>query len=460
MRNRITAIVGALSLAMIAPGPADADTLYDALAAAYTNNPSLLAQRASVRATDEQVPQALSNWRPSVSMGAEAGVSANLSNTATNRRQHRDPRSIDLTVTQPLFRGGRTVAATSDAENAVQAARARLTGTEQDVLLAGVTAYTNVLRDQAVLELNKNNEQVLTRQLEATRDRFGVGEITRTDVSQSESRLATATAARIRAEGNLISSRANYRKVIGDAPRSLQPANAPQGLPTDEDEAMRLCLTNDPDVIAAEYDTRSSTDNIDEVRGELLPSVSLQGTASTDLEASGQGSRAESYEALVTLNVPIYEKGAVYSRLRAAKQQAGQKRVQVDVARRNAIEEVTLSWEALQTARAQIASFQTAIQAAGVALEGVQREQEVGSRTLLDVLDAEQELLDARVNLVGAQRDETVASYRLKAAVGQLTARQLGLNVELYDPAIHYDEVRGKWIGGGSSGEYNTRDLP
>jgi outer membrane protein len=271
--------------------------------------------------------------------------------------------------------------------------------------------------------------------------------------------LATATAARIRAEGNLISSRANYRRVIGDAPRDLQPANAPQAMPVDEEEAMRLSLTNDPDVIAAEYDTRSSVDNIDEVRGELLPSVNLQGTASTALETSAQGSRAESYEALVILNVPFYEKGAVYSRLREAKQQAGQFRVLVDIARRNAIEEVTLSWEALQTARAQTIAFQTAIQAAAVALEGVQREQEVGSRTLLDVLNAEQELLDARVNLVSAQRDETVAAYRLKAAVGQLTARQLGLAVELYDPAVHYEEVRGKWIGGGSSGEYEVRDL-
>jgi len=458
MLHRIAAVVGVVALSSAA-GPSGAETLYDALASAYANNPSLLAERASVRVTDEQVPQALSNWRPSVEMDAEAGTAAVQNNSGADLRQHRDPRTLELTVTQPLFRGGRTVAATQEAENAVQAARARLTGTEQTVLLDAVTAYTNVLRDQAVLDLNINNEQVLGRQLDATRDRFAVGEITRTDVNQAESRLATATANRIRAEGNLVSSRANYRKIVGQAPRDLQPANAPEALPVDEEEGMRLALANDPDVVAAEYDTRASAYNVDEVRGELLPSVNLQGRANTSLETSTEGGRSESYEALVTLNVPIYEKGAVYSRLREAKQRAGQRRVQVDIARRNSIEEVTRAWEALQTAKAQIVAFQSGIGAATVALEGVQREAEVGSRTLLDVLDAEQELLDARVNLVSAQRDETVAAYRLKAAVGQLTARQLGLAVDLYDPARHYDEVRGKWVGGRSSGEYDVHDL-
>lgn len=453
MLHRLAAIVGVVLMTPGIAGSARAETLLDALASAYVNNPSLQAERATVRITDEKLPQALSNWRPSVVMDAEAGGTAVQSNTAVNQRQHRDPRSLELTVTQPLFRGGRTVAATKEAENTVLAARARLTGTEQTVLLDAVTAYTNVLRDQAVLELNINNEHVLTRQLEATRDRFNVGEITRTDVNQAESRLATATASRIRAEGNLISSRANYRKIIGDTPRDLQPANQPQAMPVNEDEAMRLALINDPDIIAAEYDALASTDNTDNVQGELLPSLNLEGRANTSLDASGQGTRTETYEALLKLSVPFYEKGAVYSRLREAKQRTGLRRAQVDVARRNSIEEVTRSWEALQTARAQMVAFQAAIEAAAVALEGVQREAEVGSRTLLDVLDAEQELLDARVSLVGAQRDETVAAYRLKAAAGQLTARQLGLAVDFYDPSVHYDEVRGKWIGWGSSGE-------
>lgn len=450
MPYRVAAIIGLLA---VTAGGAQAETLAEALASAYANNPSLLAERATVRVADEKLPQALANWRPSVVMDADAGGTAVQNNTAANRRQHRDPRSLEFTVTQPLFRGGRTIAATKEAENIVLAARARLTGTEQTVLLDAVTAYTNVLRDQAVLDLNINNEHVLARQLDATRDRFSVGEITRTDVNQSESRLATATAARIRAEGNLISSRANYRKVIGETPRDLQPANLPQAMPVSEEEATRLALANDPDILAAEYDTLASTDNADNVQGELLPSVNLQGRANTALDGAGQGTRTETYEALVTLSVPLYEKGAVYSRLREAKQRTGQRRAQVDIARRNSVEEVTRSWEALQTARAQIVAFQAAIQAAAVALEGVQREAEVGSRTLLDVLDAEQELLDARVSLVGAQRDETVAAYRLKAAAGQLTARQLGLAVELYDPSVHYDEVRGKWIGWGSSGE-------
>lgn len=441
--------------------PAGSETLYDALAAAYANNPSLKAERAALRATDEGVPEALSDWRPSVELDASAGHQATFnSQIGADRRQSRQPRSLTFSVNQPLFRGGRTQAATRSAENSVLAGRARLSGVEQNVLLQAVTSYMNVLRDQAVLELNVNNERVLSRQLEATRDRFEVGEITRTDVHQAEARLATATADRIGAEGSLVSSRATYRNVVGMPPESLQPATPPADLPATEDAAQDEALANAPDVVAARFDTRALRWEIDEVRGELLPTLSVEGSTNTSLEVANEDTRTQTHQVILSLSMPLYQSGDVYSRLRAATQSAGQQRLLVDAALRDVIESVTAAWESLLTARAQITSFQTAIEAASVALEGVQREAEVGSRTVLDVLDAEQELLDARVNLVVAQRDEVVAAYQLKSAMGHLTAQRLGLAVEVYDPAVHYEEVRGKWFGGSASGEYELEDLP
>ncbi len=447
-------------LLLLSGGPGWSETLVDALAAAYTNNPTLLSARAALRATDEEVPQALADWRPTVEVEGSVASQAVQTNTTTgDQRQHRDPRSLAFSVTQPLFRGGRTQAATREAEESVLAQRARLLSTEQDVLLSGVTAYVNVVRDTSVLELNRSNELVLSRQLEAAQDRFRVGEITRTDVHQAESRLAQAQADRIGAEGDLVTSRAVYRNVIGHAPENLEVPEVPSDLPGTEFESMERALERAPDVLAAEYDTRASAHNIDEIKGELLPSLELEGSASVALDGGGENARSETYQATLTLDIPLYQQGSVYSRLRQAKQRAGQNRLLVDQARRDAIEDVASTWETLQTTRAQITAFRTAVEAAAVALEGVQREAEVGSRTVLDVLDAEQELLDARVDLVRARRDEIVAAYALKAVVGSLTARELGLPVALYDPIVHYEEVRGKWTGGRGSGEYDVWDL-
>ncbi len=434
--------------------PAQAQTLEEAFASAYLNNPTLLAQRAKLRAVDEQVPQALSNWRPEMEIESDAGISAVASNraTGTDRHQRREPRSLSLTLNQPLYRGGRTLAATSEAENAVKAERARLRDVEQTVLLDVVTAYMDVFRDQAVLELNINNEQVLKRQLEASRDRFEVGEITRTDVHQAEARLARATAERIQAEGDLIVSRASYRNTVGEMPGKLIRHETPTGLPTSEAEAIKAAAVDNPNVIEAEFDERASLDNVGEVQGELLPSVDFEGSAGRSFNSSSEDSRIDTYTAKVTLSMPLYQSGSVYSRLREARQTAAELRRKVDQARRDATEETTQAWEGLQTARARIESFLSQINASEIALEGVQREAAVGSRTVLDILDAEQELLDARVDFVRAERDEMVAIFELKKAMGQLTAGQLQLPVDFYDPEVHYRRVRGKWFGGAIQG--------
>ena len=424
MKRWMTAILVLLAGLGGLYGLVHAQTLEEALAAAYANNPTLLAQRAKLRATDEKVVQALSKWRPTVEMVGDAGTSQIESNVATNQRQFRDPRSLSFTLDQDLYRGGRTMAATREAENTVKAERARLLVVEQSVLRDAATAFVDVVRNQAVLELNIKNEQRLARQLEATRDRFRVGDDTRTDVSQAESRLSSSRADRLQAQGDLEISRAVYRTLVGEA----------------------------PGVIAADFDARASADDADEVRGELLPTVSLEGSAKRAFDTAGEESRVDTLAATVTLTVPLYQSGAVYSRLREARQTLGRRRLLIDEARRAAAESATRAWESLQTSRAQIEAFKAAIEAAEIALEGVEREASVGSRTVLDVLDAEQELLDASVSYVSAERDEMAAIFDLKVALGHMNAARLGLNVAPYDPDRHYREVRPMWFGGESSG--------
>lgn len=437
---------------------ASAMTLEEALAAAYANNPTLKAQQASLRAADELVSQAISNWRPSVSGGASYGreIDSLNSREGTQRTQYRSPATISATVTQNLYRGGRTVAEIGRAEAQVMGERADLVVQEQNVLLDAVTAYLNVLRDEAVVRLNVSNEEVLRRQLEATQDRFRVGEITRTDVSQAEARLAGATADRIQAEGDLEVSRASFINVIGEAPRDLVSPVVQTSLPRDRAEAVNTAADANPSVLAASYDEKAARENIDLVRGELLPTVSLSGTASRSLESVSETSSNNNFQALVTLSVPLYQSGAVYSRLREARQSAGQRRMLLEQARRSAIESASRAWDELTTTRARILSIGAQITAAEVALDGVKREATVGSRTVLDVLDAEQELLDAKVDLVRAQRDEMVAVFNLKSSIGQMTSAGLDLSVTPYDPTLHYDEVRDKWFGGTSSGDHDS----
>jgi|APTNR8051073442_1049403.scaffolds.fasta_scaffold07601_2 TolC family type I secretion outer membrane protein len=454
MRIPLARVMVVSIVACLATVEASAETLDEALATAYASNPTLAAQRARLRVTDEQVPQALSGWRPEVRAFGDAGYRRldrdqsgfrNESNDLFNRR-------IGASVEQPVFRGGRTLAATRGAENAVRAERSRLTAVEQSVLLNATTAYVDVFRDQAVLDLNVRNEQRLTRQLEATRDRFQVGEVTRTDVFQAEARLARAVAERIGAEGNLEASRATYRNVVGEAPGRLQPPPLPEPLPKDLPTAIETAIYNNPDVISNEFFERAALDDVDQVRGELLPTVSLVGQADREWELATEDTRLDNLEALVTVDVPLYQSGAVYSRLRASKQRVSEERRLLDQSRRDAQESATQAWNDLQTAQAALLSFRKQVEANQIALEGVEREAEVGARTVLDILDAEQELLDSQVSLVRSQRDQTVAAYDLYAAVGALTARQLALNVEYYDPEKYYNEVRDRWFGGSSPG--------
>jgi outer membrane protein len=434
---------------------AQAETLNEALIKAYLNNPTLKSERANVRATDEGVSQALANWRPDVSWSGSIYRSRNDNNarTGNDRTQSLTPMSSAFTVTQPIFRGFQTISATAEAEANVKADRWRLVNQEQTTLIDTITAYSNVVRDIAVLELNKNNEQVLLRQLEATKDRFEVGELTRTDVSQAEARYAKSTADRVQSEGDLKSSQATYQNLVGEAPIDLKVPSLPSDLPGNAEEAIEKAKKNNPLFLAAYFDELSSVENIDEQAGKLLPELNLVASSETAFESSSKGSRSDTAKIGLTLTVPFYQQGSVYSQVREAKQTAAEKRMDMEQARRNAVESAQSGWEGLVTAQARIQSFLAQIRAAEVALDGVQREASVGSRTVLDVLDAEQELLDAKVSLVRAQRDELVAVYELKQAIGDLTAEKLGLDTGIYDPNVHYDEVRDAWVGTSSVGD-------
>ena len=364
----------------------------------------------------------------------------------------RTPRNYSLDFDQPLYRGGRTHAETEQTEFLVLSDRAALESIEQQVLLDAVTVYLDVLRDYAVLQLSRNNEWVLQRQLEAAQDRFEIGDATRTDVVQAEARLSHALAERIQAEGQLIAARGAYQRIIGELPVELIWPTPLRQLPGTEEQARELARAAHPDIHAATFNERAARAEVEAITGELLPEISLNATLSRSDESSSRDSTSEAAEISASLIVPLYQSGAVYSRAREAKEQVAQRRIEFEQARRDGLDEVTRAWEALMTARAQITAFNAQVGASQVALDGVSQEALVGLRTTLDVLDAEQELFAARVNLVRAQRDEIVSVYRLKQSIGELGAAALGLPVALYDATGHYVAVRDTWFGLGSGG--------
>jgi outer membrane protein len=445
------AVFGAL--AILVSAPVGAETLEEALGRAYETNPTLLARRAQLRATDEGVAQALSGWRPSVSVSADISRQQSYNNTRSSpTSRYFTPYGASLDVTQPLY-NFTTSPSVARAENNVRAERAALQSIEQSVLQSVIDAYLAVLRDQAILELNISNERVLQRQYEATNDRFRVGEVTRTDVSQAEARLARASADRVQSEGNLAASRAVYRTVVGEYPSNLVVPGPLTEIPVNVDEATTLAAANNPDVRASEFTEIAARENVRAIEGELWPDLNLRGSVSADEHAAGNDTHANAASILAEINIPLYTSGSVAARVRAARHTAAQRREQLDQARRDAIETATRSWELLETARASLRALNSEIQASEIALEGVQKEALVGSRTVLDVLNAEQELLNARVNQVVARRNEVSASYQLKASVGGLTARDLALPVQFYDEEKNYRSSRNKWWGTSVEGE-------
>lgn len=455
---------GVLTLALVAAdplgaGPSDAraQSLEEALATAYLNNPQLQSRRAGLRATDQGVPAAQAGWRPTVSVNGSVGynrVSRNIQDAPKRTVTQTTPGQIGISITQPLFRGFRTDAQVTRAEETVFQERANLLSTEQQVLLDAATAYLNVLRDLSVVELNRNNEDVLARQLDATRDRFRVGEITRTDVAQAEARLSGATADTAGSLADLESSRANFTRLVGTVPNGLTAPAVLPSMPGSLDDTVAAALANNPSVLAAEHAWRAAQEEIRNQRGRLLPTVDLEGSYTHGWETGGiDKSESNTLSGQISLTVPIYQGGEVYAGLREAKHTAGQRRLDLEDARTQAREQAQQAWERMQATRSRIAALEDQIDAAEIALEGVQREAQVGARTVLDVLDAEQELLNARVDLVRAERDEVAAAFNVLAAIGGMTASALQLPVQLYDPTQNYKSVEGQWFGSTAAAE-------
>jgi outer membrane protein len=436
------------------------ETLTGALGRAYVNTPELNAQRANVRALDELVPQALSGYRPRVNATADVGrayqetITPRFSSTTSVRtgKSHGSdaysPRGVGLTVDQTLFNGFRTENTTRAAESRILGARETLRNTEQTVLLNAATAYMNVLRDTALLNLQRNNLEVLEEQLRQTRDRFKVGEVTRTDVAQSEARLALARSQASLAEGNLKASIATYRQRVGVEPKKLSPAQGVEKLlPKTIEAAVKLSQSEHPAIIGSLHGVDQQQLQVKVVQGELAPTVTVTGSLARRWESAASDSEAYTASVIARLSVPLYEGGQVHSRVREAKETLGERRIQVDQQRDIVRQAVVASWSGLVSAKAQIVSALSQVSFSEIALAGVREEAKVGQRTTIDVLNSQQELLNARTNLVTAQRDRVVATYNVLASIGRLSTERLSVKTSTYNPTVHYDQVKDKWFG-------------
>ena len=434
-----------------------AETLPQALVAAYMTNPTLNAERAKLRAIDEEFSQARSNFLPSLTGNLDTGYrttnpklkgGGTSSSSGFNSGGPHHPKNYSLTINKTLFRGLRTINAIRKAKAEIQSGRASLRAVEQTVLLDAVTAYMDVVRDQAIVRLREGNVRVLSEQLKATKDRFEVGEVTRTDVAQAEARLSGAVSQLSLAQSNLKTSRASYQRVIGHPPSHLVESNPIDALlPRVLSVALSVAETENPNILAAVFAEEASRHAIREIIGEMLPEVSVEATISDSHEPSVSLDRQSEKRVTGRITVPLYTRGEPSSRARQARETNRQRRREVDEARAQANADVIAAWGRLVAARAQIESDQAQVRANKIALNGVREEEKVGQRTILDVLDAEQEFLDSQVTLVGTKRDMVVAAYSLLSAVGRLEADFLRLPVEQYDATEHFNRVKHRLFG-------------
>jgi outer membrane protein len=449
----VTGAAATVLLWMLAnPLPALADTIEAALVRAYQNNPQLNAQRAQVRATDENVPQALSGYRPKVAVTASAGYQYGdtVSNfgTAIDFHGPSPPTSVQATATQTVYNGNQTGNKTRAAESQVSGAREALRVLEESVLLSAATIYMDYLRDAAIVEVNRSNVRVLDQTLKQTQDRFNVGEVTRTDVAQSEAQLAAGKTQLLAAEATLTTTQANFRRIIGNEPQALAPGSpVDRYLPRSLAGAVELSLIENPNVTAAMYGIDVNFLQVKVNEGALLPTVTVQASVLQQYQQNITAPRNFQAIALAQLSVPIYQGGAEYSLIRQSKETLAQQRLVLEQTRDQTRANTVTAWGQLVAGKAQVASAQAQVTASEVALNGVREEAKAGQRTTLDVLNAQQALVNARVALVTAQHDRVVASYSVLSAIGRLSPQVLGLATTVYDPSVHYQQVRDSWFG-------------
>jgi outer membrane protein len=442
-------------VAAVGAGAGRAETVGGALIKAYLNNPDINSQRAAVRQTDEGVPQANAGYLPKVSVGGNVAVSHVTGNQiipgapTINFSTGAFPRGYGVQAQETIFDGYQTINKIRSAETQVMGAREQLRNTEQNTLLAGVTAYMDVLQDTAILDLDRNNVQVLQEQLRETRDRFTVGEVTRTDVAQAEASLASAQATALSAEATLQAAVARYVQVIGDQPKSLAPvkpivAPIPKVLP----EAISISQVEHPAITALLDGVDAALLQIKIAEGALYPQVSVTASAANNYDVNVvPGQRTFQAEIMGQVSIPIYQGGAEYATIRQSKEGLTVEELKADSARDQIRQNVVAAWGNNQASVGVVRAARAAVSANEVALTGVREEAKVGQRTTLDVLNAQQALLQARTTLVQAEHDQVVNSYQLLSAIGRLNIPTLGLAVAEYDPRVHFDQVKNKWIG-------------
>ena len=429
-----------------------ADTVPEALVKAYQSNPLLNAERARQRATDENVPQALAAYRPAIVAGLSGGLQAvrNLLPDNTVQTASLRPWTIGVTVTQILFNGNRTANSVRIAELQVQSGREALRNVGQGVLLDAVTAYTNVLANQSLVEAQRANVTFLRETFGIAQKRLNAGDVTPTDTSQAEARLARGQSDLNAAETNLAISQATYAQVIGSPPSRLSLAEpADRLLPRGREEAIALAIKQHPAILAAGFDVDVASTTIRVAEGTLLPTVTLQGSVSrSDQSDQTLGTfRTDQASVLGQVTAPIYDGGLAAAQTRQAKELSAQSRLVLDQVRNQTRTAATSAWATNEGAKVAVQAAESEVRAAGVALQGVQREVQGGQRTTLEVLNSQQDLISAKARLIGAQRDRVIASYTLLSAIGKLDVRSLSLNTPDYLPEVHYHQVRDAWHG-------------
>jgi outer membrane protein len=402
---------------------AAADTLRDAMAKAYRSNPSISSDRARQRSTRELVPQAKALWAPRVT--AQASSSLQWSDTNVTNDGTATPLNISIQLSKPLYDGGRNRQQVKQAEANVAAGRQQTLSVEQDVIFRTVQAYMNVVRDRRIMALRSTNVDVLRQQSTATGQRFQVGEVTKTDVEQARARVSAAQAARASAKAQLSASEANYVNLVGQRPGKLV-MPSPAKMPASLERALRTAQSINPNVLAAAFVADAATHAIHIVEADLAPQVNFNANFSTTLFPQDGIDRSHSAKAETVVSIPLYEGGRTASQIRAAKETASQRRIEKISAVRTVRENVTTAWNSFVATGEAISSANAQVEATQLALDGVRAEYAVGSRTTIDVLNVEQELVNARISLASAERDRVVVSYQLIAAMGGLTGSKLG----------------------------------
>jgi outer membrane protein len=444
--------LGVVTCVAFAATAVQAESLPEALAKAYQTNPQLNAERARQRATDENVPQALAGYRPQILASLSGGLQAvrNLLPDNTVQSATLKPWQIGVTVTQVLFNGFKTANSVRVAELQVQSGREALRNVGQGVLLDAVTAYTNVLANQTLVEAQRANVAFLRETQGITQKRLNAGDVTPTDTAQAEARLNRGLADLNAAEVNLAISQATYAQVIGNPPAQLRPAETvDRYLPRSRDDATNLAFREHPAVMAAGFDVDVASTTIRVAESSLMPSVTVQGNASHSSQSDPTLSTFATDQASIVgqLNQPIYDGGTAASQTRQAKEVTAQSRLVLDQVRNQAKTAAISAWVANEGAKIAVSASESEVRAAAVALAGVQKEAAGGQRTTVDVLNSQQDLISARARLIGAQRDRVIASYTLLSAIGRLDVKTLSLNTPDYLPEVHYHQVRDAWQG-------------